>query len=1642
MPRAAVHSFRRFPLSPPDTDRDSSHMHPLSSSVNPTADFGMNSASGHLLGAAPGRTRFQPRRTSTLSYQNSGRRDLHDRSYSRSPRNLVVVIPPPDLPLNQEQLGNVLAMGPRHRLSQGILMPLFPSMFGQLNAIAREYNFPSTVGLCLYLHINENGLMMTPRISDDSWQYLFGHLFDGRPPSEGQQLPIGGSIEFDIDLNKARWFDAWVSGTLRESEQVFPPVVTSQASLEAQWWGESQTIKLEEQPGEDQWNASGFTNSRPETLRNLPKKLSLLDRLELHGVHLPSKSQDHPDSPPTHGTYASSPILQSAIPLVAESDLKRRVNSWKAITALHPVSMAETYQPAPDVGVSIGVTTMDEYALEGNFRKAVSVDDFLWSVSSAGPRSPATESPITASRPSSVHLDRRAKGTVSLIPTTMTSWGPTDDEYHTLVSSATRLPSPDMGERMIEDVMAPRPRAVWGNSFGWRSAMTWKLVYPYSFVQTKPAIRAQLQDSNGLVPQYPNLVIYPTVGSQSDTQSPHNVFERSKSPQSVWGSSFGWQRAVTWRKVYPYSTVTAQSLAPVQLRGAGGLESKYPILCIYPTIHPACSLEEDVSQPVSVMLNESSKLLTCHPTLVIYPAVYPHFDIYPVVLEDVKTKRSSQVDTNIYSLGCMSTLYPSLVIYPAVYPHFDLYPKALQVTEPLMSKEVEVRLSNVSCLTAEYHSMSIYPGAYPYLEIYPTRDMRRQASGEGVAWGISFGWLAAKTWFQVYPLHAGSVTTKRRVDDQSRSISRSGNESSATADIVIRKQAFWGSSFGWKNAATWRAVWPTPYVGTHANVSPVFFHLGQQSDSSSKYPYLVIYPAAYPHIDIYPPPAGIAKVEESQPTKANQSNVNLIPHYPNLIIYPAVYPHLDLYPAFARAFTAVERGKGESNLRRRRIQMWRAKTAAQAGLVELLANNQIWKVDEPLQLDLADYAWSRTSEGPRTSPLVLLDTPSIPGSVHIDRRLQGSVLRTPSTATTWGPQDDGWYSEIDSIKRLPSPDLGQRVLEDVENIEFPPQLWHMQAVFVPEYPHLVIYPVAYPHFELYPTWANAPSFKNQVTETPNSNSYPALDIYPAVYPHFNIYPVIHPRIEIPSNTISNVRHEQVEVRLASLYPNFNIYHACYPYNLDYIYPFVNVNVNATESTQVPIEPSRGYPLLVVYPPVYPFIIPYPDLAEICQPFEPEQSPSIFPPIEWTSVNVKLPFRYPLLDIYSAGYPWSLESIYPPISIDDFSDAVRPKYPIIWIYAPVYPFVQPYPGALDTVLIPGALDEYEYEFAQAFLALSELKPVHSESAIHPYFNLYSAPPMLVPQQGRAVQAADVGDLTTTPPQTQIITRRQRKAHLELHTEVFQDGVVWTPSGYMQDLSSLITRKRGDIPVPEPQYRRPSQDNPTPRPSRSRSGTTTAQSPDKVVFPLGKPPALPPMSPLRVRSPSIPCQPSPAVSETPTPRVSAPSTTYTHMRSTSARLSQAVRSMMPGGQRRNSNAAPASPPPEDYKERAKDRQSPRFLSLVDRRPAAVPPIPPLPHANSSELLPRAPRSTQTNESLVLQRARAYEQSAGELSRQDGTSGTGSLTTLLAVNQSPGTVATKGTHSPFILPPLPQMPAMTEVAEAIEKSKITFA
>lgn len=68
------------------------------------------------------------RRVSTLTYHNSPLRDPRERFSGRQSRWLIVVIPPASLVQDHGPLGHTLTSGPTQRLSQGILMPLQPTV--------------------------------------------------------------------------------------------------------------------------------------------------------------------------------------------------------------------------------------------------------------------------------------------------------------------------------------------------------------------------------------------------------------------------------------------------------------------------------------------------------------------------------------------------------------------------------------------------------------------------------------------------------------------------------------------------------------------------------------------------------------------------------------------------------------------------------------------------------------------------------------------------------------------------------------------------------------------------------------------------------------------------------------------------------------------------------------------------------------------------------------------------------------------------------------------------------------------------------------------------------------------------------------------------------------------------------------------------------------------------------------------------------------------------------------------------------------------------------------------------------------------------------------------------------------------------
>jgi hypothetical protein len=68
------------------------------------------------------------RRVSTLAYHHSDIEEAREKPLRKNSTTLVVVIPPPAFSQERGQLGHSMSLGPRGRVSQGILMPLFPTV--------------------------------------------------------------------------------------------------------------------------------------------------------------------------------------------------------------------------------------------------------------------------------------------------------------------------------------------------------------------------------------------------------------------------------------------------------------------------------------------------------------------------------------------------------------------------------------------------------------------------------------------------------------------------------------------------------------------------------------------------------------------------------------------------------------------------------------------------------------------------------------------------------------------------------------------------------------------------------------------------------------------------------------------------------------------------------------------------------------------------------------------------------------------------------------------------------------------------------------------------------------------------------------------------------------------------------------------------------------------------------------------------------------------------------------------------------------------------------------------------------------------------------------------------------------------------
>jgi hypothetical protein len=493
-------------------------------------------------------------------------------------------------------------------------------MYGQLNAIAKEFNFPSTTGLCLYLQLNEDGVAVTPRISDESWYMLWSNLFDA--PSVGRGQPIGGRIEFDIDFGQARWYSPWLS-TLSQDH-------IERSTSRGLSFSHTHRGSVNEDGYRD---LDGINSHLPHprstsvSTRHVPRKLSLVDRFDIAngGQEFldPGQSKALPK--------ALSPIVQEDEPKSARHQLDDRVRSWRASSqaGLEPIDLSN--HAAPDDNPPT------------NPELELNLEDFTWSISSLGPGDYEVMS--VDSSPNcllSPDIANRMLDDSPPTPSTATSWGApsyclsSQLEYFESVSL-------DLGIRNIfSRPLTPATMTSWGPASPAASVSDWysEVVRPRSVhlcergVFSRPATPSTAT-SWGAPLSYPPTPITPYRVSTPDAAQ--RAFDHAKET-GTFVSHLG-SVENTWKFVWPYLKVADISTVKVT-RGQG-----YPEFSICKFFSSSNGLEKLIHHFTSD------------------PPVYPNFDLYPP--PPASTSTNQQIDAADSQPG-------TIFVAASQYPQFNL----------------------------------------------------------------------------------------------------------------------------------------------------------------------------------------------------------------------------------------------------------------------------------------------------------------------------------------------------------------------------------------------------------------------------------------------------------------------------------------------------------------------------------------------------------------------------------------------------------------------------------------------------------------------------------------------------------------------------------------------------------------------------------------------------------------------------------------------------------------------------------------------------------------------------------------------------------------------------------------------------------
>ncbi|KAJ1308649.1 hypothetical protein OPQ81_004343 [Rhizoctonia solani] len=1295
------------PPSPPDTESISSH---LGSYATPQRRPSQPDSFLPTISAA---TRLTGPMTHSFSREFRGA--------SRPQTRWLLVLLPPENLIKELQVGH---RSPG-KLSGGLLVPLFPTLSAQLGTIAKEFNLPSTTGLCLYLHLPD--APEAPRITDDVWPILWGRYLHSSDDSLPMGLPVAGRVQFDIDTTAARWYPMWFAHVSRK--ELVPEL--------------ARTIPTS--PRSPRGVVS--TPSDATRVQKAPRPLALVPRQEpMPGVQI--------DSGPS-----PVPSPSKAVPPVANKETVEKVRRWSELVTPEPA----TLQPSPPAGESAVLplndsdthatrsTTVGEPEIEP---EPLNLDDFQWSITSAGPSSPGSFITTASSRVPSIHILERVEGSVVLTPTTATSWGPHYDsevELEPELEPEWHVRSPDVGERAEGSVLlTPSTATSWGAPLSYPpTPAQWAAMHELVRSPDLGGARRGKSEWHALMD---HIIRTPDLGRRAE-----GSVLLTPSTATTWGPP----------SVYPVTPEIARPREWVPSPGLGDREELTP---------------GRVGR--MSMMNWSTEVETEEQAYARMGLNWLDDSLLPGVREEEEQgegedevesdyEQESLDDLQLVSVQhAVRSVRDSVLIQVTQEVHYDdtqsvagsnddvesLYDGHTfgREDEPERAFEFELELESpqLGGVVEEHRDITVVESSRVQ-EIHASRglvvedyDFEAEANHGQVE--INFGETLG-----LAPDDASPV-----LDDRDSAVSIEGDVFEYAFDDSRAEPAF-----------------PVSVSTSEFPLSPAI-----DFDSPMVHSFISEPPAEAIAITTTVAADAIATFSVTQSLVSTPS----YGAYPYLVIYPAVYPHLDLYPAapatnMSRPTLALSTQSHHSpspSIADSRVDSRSPASSRKSSLsIQVPTNRSRSRSRSIVAVNPADKRsvdWSKSLPPVPPVPRVVRDS-SI-GSIHnFSKKGSGSSL--------------GSVQEVHAEEAVVTEERGRT--EDKLPVPSPqPQ------------PSSTAYPYRYPENleQLYPS--------KQTTHYPTSLER----IYPIIDKKARTTSSVATR---SADTEPSTSNDSLATYSIQAYPVFNLYPAVYPHNLAEIYPALPYDsLSATPvsktapvpsvSPQVPVpakpspqqsqnvEMSGGYPFFDLYPAVYPHNLTclYPSvLREAVVPKSiPVQAPQVHSPDTHRASSAVSAPPASTLD----GYPFNLGNIYPPTSgrpepgasvrsVATSSDVLLPKtevlamkstrlaqeYPNIELYSPVYPYNLVIYPPVGIASKPGKLQPVEDR-------LVGNSPVWDEDLVQ----IGNTQTKVLPKKMRKTHAqlcTEVWRKTHAQLVTEVLDARLHKSHSELEVEVFPNSL---------------------------------------------------------------------------------------------------------------------------------------------------------------------------------------------------------------------------------------------------------------------------